>query len=453
MASISATVGALDVQGIVSQLMQIERQPMDASQKKLDQYNTQLSTMGKLSSALSSLQTSMSQLASGSFLQVFKASVSDSSMGAVTTSSGGMAGTYQVSVSSLATNRQLVFDQVGGQAITDSKAAIAGAPNQLTFQINGKAQTVNLQSKPGDIVSLQSISDKINAAGVGVNASVVQNGQQYKLVLASSNSGTDNQFTITGGGTDSGTTSGSTLAGLSQSVTAAGESQSAKNAILSVNGVALTASSNKVSTAIPGAELDLYKKGDFTVSMSPDSAGVAKNLQTFVDAYNQVINEVKTARTGTMKGNASILDIQTRLQQVLSVGVEGADPVNSYAFLSQAGIALQKDGSLKLDQNAFNDALKKDKQAVSNLFGNPANTGFAQRFNKTINAMLGPGDVIETSKTSIQSRVSTEKQVQNSLQSRLDTKQSMLLQQYTRLNSTLAQMQSGSSSLFNLISR
>lgn len=453
MASISATVGALDVQGIVSQLMQIERQPLNDSQKKLDQYNTQLSTMGKLSSALSSLQTSMSQLASGSFLQVFKASVSDSSMGSVTTSSGGVAGTYQVSVSSLATSRQLVFDQVGGQAITDPKAAIAGAPSQLSFLVGGKTQTVNLQANPGDTVSLQNISDKINAAGIGVNASVVQNGQQYKLVLAAANSGTDNQFTITGGGGDSGTTSGSTLAGLSQSATAAGESQNAQNASLSVNGVALSASSNKVSSAIPGVELDLYKKGDFTVSMSPDSAGVAKSLQTFVDAYNQVINEVKSARSGTMKGNASILDIQTRLQQVLSVGVAGADPVNSYAFLSQAGIALQKDGSLKLDQNAFNDALKKDKQAVSNLFGNAANTGFAQRFNLEINAMLGPSGVIETSKSSIQTRVSAEKLAQGSLQSRLDTKQSQLLQQYTSLNATLAQMQAGSSSLFNLISK
>ncbi|OHX12819.1 flagellar protein [Chromobacterium sphagni] len=453
MTAITSSVGALDVQGIVSQLMMIERQPLNASLNRSDQYNTQLSTVGKLNSSLSALQTAMTSLSSGRFLQVFKATVSDSSMAAVSTTSGGNSGTYQVAVNNLATNRQLVFDQAGGQNIADPKTAISGAPDQLTFQINGKAQTVKLRDKPGDAVSLQTINDKINAAGIGLNATIVQNGGQYKLVLASVDSGTDNQFTITGGGQDSHSTAGSSLAGLTQSDNGAKESQNAQNASLTVNGVAITAGSNKVSDAIPGVEIDLYKAGSFTVSLSPDSAGVGKGLQAFVDAYNQVVSDVKAARSGTMKGNSSILDIQTRLQQVLSTPVAGADPVNSVAFLSQAGISLQKDGTLKLDQTAFNDALKKDKQAVTNLFGNAANTGFAQRFNQEINAMLGPTGLIETSKATIKSRVSTETQLQSSLQARLDSKQTQLLQQYTALNKTLAQMQAGSNSLLSLISR
>ena len=130
----------------------------------------------------------------------------------------------------------------------------------------------------------------------------------------------------------------------------------------------------------------------------------------------------------------------------------GVDPVKSYAFLAQVGISLQKDGTLKLDQTAFNDAMQKDKQAVTNLFGNNTNTGFAQRFNNEINSMLGPSGVIETSKSTIKSKVNIETQLQSSLQSRLDTKQAQLLQQYTNLNKTLAQMQSGSNSLFNMIS-
>lgn len=66
--------------------------------------------------------------------------------------------------------------------------------------------------------------------------------------------------------------------------------------------------------------------------------------------------------------------------------------------------------------------------------------------------MLDPKGVIETSKATIRTKVSTETQLQSSLQSRLDTKQAQLIRQYTALNKTLAEMQSGSSSLFNLIS-
>ncbi|SUX54716.1 flagellar filament capping protein FliD [Chromobacterium vaccinii] len=454
MTAITSSVGALDVQGIVSQLMMIERQPLNASQKRADQYNTQLSTVGKLSSSLSALQTALSSLSSGRFLQVFKASVSDASMGAVTATSGGSPGTYQIKVDNLASSRQLVFDQSGGASIKDPKAAVSGAPDTISFQINGKTQTVKLRDNPGDVVSLQTINDKINAAGIGVNATVVQNKGEYKLVLNSASSGTDNAFKIvTGtGSSDSNSTTDSTLAGLSQSPAAGTESRAAGDAKLTVNGVAITAGSNKVSSAVAGVDIDLYKAGDFTVSMSPDSAGVGKNLQSFVDAYNQVVGDVKAARSGVLKGSASVLDIQSRLQQVLSTPVAGVDPVKSYAFLAQVGISLQKDGTLKLDQTAFNDALQKDKQAVTNLFGNSANTGFAQRFNNEINSMLGPSGVIETSKSTIRSKVSTETQLQSSLQARLDTKQSQLLQQYTNLNKTLAQMQSGSNSLFNMIS-
>ncbi|WP_046168349.1 flagellar filament capping protein FliD, partial [Chromobacterium vaccinii] len=344
--------------------------------------------------------------------------------------------------------------QSGGASIKDPKAAVSGAPDTISFQINGKTQTVKLRDNPGDAVSLQTINDKINAAGIGVNATVVQNNGEYKLVLNSASSGTDNEFKIVSGtgSSDSNSTTGSTLAGLSQSAAAGTESRNAGNAKLTVNGVAITAGSNKVSSAVPGVDIDLYKAGEFTVSMSPDSAGVGKNLQSFVDAYNQVVGDVKAARGGVLKGSASVLDIQSRLQQVLSTPVAGVDPVKSYAFLAQVGISLQKDGTLKLDQTAFNDALQKDKQAVTNLFGNSANTGFAQRFNNEINSMLGPSGVIETSKSTIRSKVSTETQLQSSLQARLDTKQSQLLQQYTNLNKTLTQMQSGSNSLFNMIS-
>ncbi|OHX16188.1 flagellar protein [Chromobacterium amazonense] len=453
MAAITSSVGVLDVQGIVSQLMMIERQPLNASLGKTDQYNTQLSTVGRLSSSLSALQTAMTSLSSGRFLQVFKASVSDGAMASVSTTTGGNTGTYQISVDKLATNRQLVFDRLGGETISKSDAVVSTKLDQLTFQVGGKTQTVKLIDKPGDAVTLQTINDKINAAGIGINSSIVQNGKDYKLVLVAANSGTDNQFSIAGSDHDSGNTSGSTLAGLTQSDAAGKESLNAQNASLTVNGVAVSAGSNRISSAVAGVEIDLYKPGSFTVSLASDNAGINKNLQSFVDAYNQVVSDVKDARKGALKGNASILDIQSRLQQVLSVGVEGADPVNSYAFLSQVGISLQKDGTLKVDQNAFNDALKKDKQAVANLFGNANNTGFAQRFNQAINSMLGPTGLIETSKASIKSRVDQEAQLQSSLQARLDTKQSQLLQQYTNLNKTLAQMQAGSSSLFNLISK
>lgn len=455
MAGITTSVGTIDVQTIVSQLMAIDSRPLLASQKKLDGYNTQLSDLGKIGSALSALQSAITSLSSGSFLQAFKVSSSDTSVAGVSTTSGGVSGTYVVNVSKLATSRQLVFDQIGSNKITDAQADIPSAPDELKFTVNGKEQTVKLRDKPGDKVSLQSISDKINAEGMGVNASVVKNGGNYKLVLASTASGTDNAFAITGtGSTDTGRVDGNVMGGLSQSTDAASESKLAANAELTVNGVKVTSGSNKVSGAIPGVDLDLYKENaNTTVTMNQDAAGISKNLQSFVDAYNQVLSSIKDARTGSMKGNASVLSIQQQLQSVLTKSIPGVDPVNSYAYLSQIGIAIQKDGTIKLDSTKFNDALKKDPTAVKNLFGNSSNNGIAQMLNKEINGLLGPTGVVESSKTSINSRISTEKASQDALTARLTARQKQYIQQYTALNSTLSKMAASTNNLSGLMSQ
>uniref|UniRef100_A0A8W7PZN8 Filament cap protein n=1 Tax=Anopheles coluzzii TaxID=1518534 RepID=A0A8W7PZN8_ANOCL len=307
MASITTSVGSLDVQSIVSQLMTIEQQPLQASQQRSTKYNTQLSSIGQISSALSALQSASSKMSTGAFLQQFKASSTDTSIANVTTTTGGVAGSYALNVTQLAKSRQLVFDQFAGSNVTDPKATLSGAPTSLTLTVAGKDTVINLTPSATDTVSLQSISDRINQSGAGVNASVVQNNGQYKLVLASAVSGSDNAFSIKAGGSDSGTTSGSTLAGLTQSATAASESTAAGDALLTVNGVSVSSGSNHLTNVISGVNVDITKLGQSTVTMTSDSSGIASSLQGFVDAYNQVKSAVDSARSGSLKANASIL--------------------------------------------------------------------------------------------------------------------------------------------------
>ncbi len=450
--SITTSVGPLDVQTIVSQLVQADSQPLTDSQTKISNYNSELSSVGQISSALSSLQSAVTTLSSGSFLQQFKASSSDSTVAGVSTSSGGIAGTYQLNVSKLAQSRQLVFDQTsGGQAITSATAALSGAPSSLTFAVNGTSTTVQLNNGSNGTESLQNISDAINSSGAGVNASVVQYNGNYSLVIASNNSGSANAFSITAGGTDSGSTSGNTLAGLGQSSTAASESYAAGDAQLTVNGVNVSSSSNSVSGVISGATVTLQKVGSASITMAQDSSSVASSLQSFVDAYNQVRSSTNSAYSGSMKGDSSILSIQNQLISVLETPVAGADPVNSYAYLAQVGISIQKDGTLKLDQTAFNKALSNNPTAVANLFGNSASTGFADRFNTAVNDLLGANGIITTKQTSINQNITDETNHQQALQTRLNTERTSLLQQYTSLNSALSAMQQSTNNLASLI--
>ncbi|RQO68203.1 flagellar protein [Aquitalea sp. FJL05] len=451
-ASITTTAGPLDVQSIVSQLMTVEQQPLTDSQNKVSTYKTDLSDMGQISSALSALQTSVSSLSSGAFLQTYKATTSDSTIASVATSTGGIAGSYQLDVSKLAQSRQLVFDQNStGQSISSATTALSSVPASLTFSVAGTSTTVNLNNGGSGGESLQNISDAINSANAGVNASIVQYNGNYSLVIASANSGSANAFSVTAGGSDSGNTSGNTLAGLRQSSTAATESFAASDALMTVNGVNVSSSSNSVTGVISGATVNLEKTGQVSIGMSQDTSGIASSLQSFVDAYNKVHSTTSSAFSSDMKGDDSLLSIQDQLSSVLQTQVAGVNAASSYAYLSQVGISLQKDGTLALDQTAFNKALTSNPTAVANLFGNSSSTGFADRFNTTINNLLGPTGIVTTKQNDLNQSVTDETNHQTEIQTNLDALRSSYVQQYTTLNATLAQMQQSTSNLASLL--
>ena len=456
-ASISANAGPLDVQSIVSQLIQADSQPMSQSKQRSSTYQSELSTIGQVSSALSALQTAASTLQSGTFLQQFSATSSDSTIASVSTSSGGAAGTYVLNVSQLAKPRQLVFDQnPDGSAITNQNAAIAGAPGSLTFSVGGTSSTVQL----GSNATLASMANSINSAGIGVNASIVQYNNTYSLVLNSTQAGPSNAFSVTAGGTDSGNTSGNTLAGLKQSATATSESANAQSALMTVNGVNVSSDSNSVTNVVSGATINLEKAGQVTINMAQSTTNITNTLQSFITAYNQVITTTGSAiqsntSVGSTPANTDISGDLTTLQEqmanILGTPVPGVNATSSYAYLAQVGITQKADGTLALDSAAFNSALTANPSAVANLFGNAQNTGVANVFNSTINSLLGPNGLITSNQASLNSKINTEQQLQQQLQNQLDTEQSNLLTEYSNLNSELAQMQQASTSMANLI--
>jgi flagellar hook-associated protein 2 len=110
-----------------------------------------------------------------------------------------------------------------------------------------------------------------------------------------------------------------------------------------------------------------------------------------------------------------------------------------------------KDGTLALDQTAFNKALTSNPSAVANLFGNSSSTGFADRFNSTINNLLGPTGIVVTKQNDLNQSVTDETSHQTEIQTNLDALRSSYLQQYTTLNATLAQMQQSTSNLASLL--
>src|SRR6185312_4893561 len=169
-------------------------------------YQAELSAYGTVNSALSALQSSISTLNSPSSFKVLSASTSDSTVLTASAASNAAAGSYNVQVSQLAQAQTLV---AAGQANTTQSIG-SGVPTTITFQFgtisggtlaNGTYSGATF-SQDGTVASgtvtidssnnsLPGIRDAINAANIGVTASIVNDGgaSPYRLVLQSSSTG------------------------------------------------------------------------------------------------------------------------------------------------------------------------------------------------------------------------------------------------------------------------
>ena len=199
----SAGIGSgLDVNSLVSQLLQVERQPLNSLTTKKQTFNDQLSAFGKVKSDLDAFKTAIGGLKSDTDFSAAKATSSDTSLLTAMATSTASAGSYDIKISQLA--------QAGVKAmqtgVSDPKAAVT-PPVSGTFDFtvgSGASQkTFNITLDGSE--SLEAIRDKINAATVTTDgktatqtlasASIVNTGTSaapsYKLVIASTGKGTD----------------------------------------------------------------------------------------------------------------------------------------------------------------------------------------------------------------------------------------------------------------------
>ena len=466
MAAITTSGSNFDVQGLVSQLMSLEQTPLTSSKNRVTTYNNQVSALGKLKSTLSDFQTSLRGLISGSALNANKTDSSDASTAKGTAGSTAAAGTYVVNVTSLAASQTLALTSYDGSSgkITSSTQSLGNASGgNLAIDFgSGTSLSVTI----GANATLQSISDAINAKGGDVTASVVNSGTDgYKLALSSKKAGTEGSFSVSGGAAlglgflDFDRTS-SAAANLAKRTSAPSDAQ------FTVNGVAITASSNKVTEALTGLELNLYKTGTATVTVTRDDDAVIKNVQAFVDGFNKIKSQVDsmykqssnqvTDANGKVIGTAVRLDngarmIMQDLTAEMSVGISGVSLESGLGYLSQAGISLQKDGTLKLDSEAFKKALNKDSTALYKLFSNSNSDGYADRLNDKLNKMLGPDGMVQVRTDSLNQQVTYEKQKQDQIQARLDMMQKRYLTQFSALDAALAKMKNQSSYMASML--
>ena len=383
------STSSLDVNSIVTQLMAVERQPITKLASKEASYQAKLSAYGSVKGAVSGFQTALQGLNSASKFQTLTATPSDTSVFSASATSIAVAGTYSMEVTSLAQSQKLA---AAGQ--TSSTASIgSGASTTVTFDFgtisggslsggtytgasftsSGNAtQSITLDSSNN---SLQGIRDAINAAKIGVTATIINDGSgtPYRLALSSDSNGESNSMKISVSGDAA---IDSLLAHDPAGTQNLSETATAQNANFSVNGVAVSKSSNTVTDVVQGVTLTLNKvtTSPATLTVARDTNSISSSISSFVKAYNDLASTLSSVsaydaanqKGAILQGDAAVRSLQTQLRGIIGSSVVGTP--GNLTTLSSVGVAFQKDGTLAVNQTQLNSAMTNHFDDIASLF-------------------------------------------------------------------------------------
>ncbi len=354
--TITATglVSSINYDSIIQQLVSVKRVPVDrlySDKKRLEDIQ---STYTTLSSRVSDLMAAADDLRTTSAFDNFTTSSSDTAILDASASTSAIAGTSTIVVSALAKSHKIAAD-----GVASATTVVASAPGSFNFTVGtGTMQSVAVDST----TTVTGLSDAINALNAGVSASVVNDGTSYRLVLTAESTGTANQITINQN--DTSLLFNTTL-------------QAAQDASFTVDGLAVTRSSNVISDVLTGVTLTLQSADaakPVTVTTTRDTSSIEKKVVALVDRYNAVMSYIKgnnrydidTKTGGTLFGDPVARSVADELSRIMTSSITGLpDTMNR---LLHVGVTRDSEGVMSLDSAKLTDALNTNFDGVVNLF-------------------------------------------------------------------------------------
>ncbi len=426
MALSSPGIGSgLDVNSIVTQLVAIERRPIEQLALRKTTLNSELSSYGLLQSYMSNLQSAATQLTKPDFWNQYGIASSAADTVSASSTADASPASYQVEVSKLAQATSL-----SSNAFAADNAFDAG-----TMTISVGANAVDVAIEAGD--TLDAVRNKINAADAGVTASIVRDAGGARLLITGNATGADNAVTVA-------TTAGNLKAFSYPPDGADGMTRrlEARQAEFTINGIALTSATNLLSGVIDGVSLTLSKETatPVTVTVSRNTDALRKGIQDFVNAYNEANKYLSqqtkydgaTSTAGALQGDRAAVGLQQRLRSLVQ---ESSDASPAFGRLSDLGLELQRDGSLKVNDTKLNAALENPKALA--LAFSTTTTGFAQRFKALADGAIGTDGTLTSRVEGLRSSITRNEKDQQRYEDRVAATQARLLRQYSALDLTL----------------
>lgn len=444
----------IDSQALAKDLVEATRAPAKALiDEKIARSEARISGYGVIRYSLNQLKNAYGALNDLSdFTSLQSTNTQPASFGVVASASAAAA-SYQVNVQAIAQAQRVTTQGFA----TTTTTLNGGSAFDLSLSVNGAtAQTISVTTAtPAGIVSA------INASGKGLTAQLIQTGgaAPWKIVITGANGATQG-FSLSSGAVDLGLPvyDNSTPPVLQN---ASNWLQSAQDAQLTVNGVAVTRSTNAVSDVVEGLTFNLFapSTGSARVDLSRDTSGITAKVEALVKAYNDFEENLKVLGDrdsqveefgGALANDSFLRTIRTQVRELLIA--QSSSPGTAVKAARDVGLSFDRAGILQLDKERLATQLKDNFAEVAQMFTanvsnqsifSPVAGGVAGDAFKRLDAMMRTTGIVQQQTTSAKAQVERFKADLEKLEDQMKK----LLERYTQQFATMESVVGNSNSL------
>jgi len=344
---------------ISTQASQLQRQQSDI--------DTESAALSTLDSALTSFQSAVDALNSDTSGPVVNTVSANNDSATVTANSEAQAGTYTFYVQQLATAQQSTF--------TIGNGDIPGS-GTFTITMGDSEMDIDLAQADGNADGSVSVSELCNAINTsednpGVTATLVNTGDTTTLMLTADETGAASQFTVSTSGIDPASAFAADING--QKDLSVAQDSIVYLGSSAAEGIEITSGSNTYTDLIPGVSITFAEtsetNGPITFTVANDASASQEKVQTFVDAYNTLVDTLDSLTTygsdgqpaGPFAGDAGISSLERQIQSITHASYNGVSMLDY-------GISLDADGHLQIDSEQFNEAMDENPAGLNALF-------------------------------------------------------------------------------------
>lgn len=423
---------------IVEKLMEAERIPLISLENTKAKVQNKLDLVEDLNTKVRDIRTAIGELASNKGFTDLKLISGDPNIiqGTIEPNSGAK-GSWNVEVIQMAQKAAAISN-----GFPDKDETEIGV-GYLSFETKEGTKEVYIN---GDNATLSGVAKTINRAGLGLQATVINDRKDpdypYRLMISGKQVGDEAGIEYP------------TVYMLDGDMDFYfDEERDAKNGIIKIDGFEMQISDNILKDVIPGVVLDIKQASPgkvINVSVKEDQEVVSGRVKDFVAKMNEVLSFIqsqnrmneKTDTSRTLGGDSMLRSVENRFRQLILGPVFGTG--SSIQTLNQVGIMFNRQGTLEFDEDKFNGILAGNPPEVQKFFaGDGFTTGFINKLKSTISTLTdGTFGPISNKRRSLQNEIDRADQRIDSTERRLEQREKGLKRKFANLEEKMSRLNS-----------